>query len=212
MKMKHLALLASVALFASANAQSVTVNAVTYLDENASIIWRTIKTTPSKIAIDWPSGAASAVLTTKIGSNAAQSAVIDDTSLTSINVVFSMPVAHAEREVVTLSISYRDSSDAVLKSKTVRLGLVDGVGNGASIATALDGSSASWRRYKTHEVVQIPPDATSVTLDDEPVDCDIPGWFDLVVSGEHTLAVETADGTESATVLKTGTGLLIIFK
>lgn len=109
MKMKHLALLASVALFASANAQSVTVNAVTYLDENASIIWRTIKTTPSKIAIDWPSGAASAVLTTKIGSNAAQSAVIDDTSLTSINVVFSMPVAHAEREVVTLSISYRDS-------------------------------------------------------------------------------------------------------
>lgn len=208
----HLALLASVALFSSANAESATVNAVTYLDENASVIWRTIKTTPSKIALDWPSGAASAVLTMKAGSNAAQSAVIDDTSATSINVVFTMPTQHADREVVVLSISYRDSSDAELKSKTVRLGLVDSIGNGASIATTLDGSTSQWRRYETHEVVQIPPDATAVTLDGAPVDCDIPGWFDLVVYGEHTLAVETADGTESATVLKTGTGLLIIFQ
>ena len=200
------------ALATAANAQSVTVNAVTYLDENASIIWRTIKSSQSQIALDWPSGAASAVLTTKIGSNAAQSAVIDDTSATSINVVFTMPTQHADREVVTLSISYRDSSDAELKSKTVRLGLVEGVGNGASIATTLDGSTSQWRRYETHEVVQIPPDATSVTLDGAPVDCDIPGWFDLAASGEHVLAVETAGGTESATVRKMGKGLFIIVK
>ena len=190
----------------------MTVNAVTYLDENASIIWRTIKSSQPQIALDWPSGAASAVLTTKIGSNAAQSAVIDNTSLSSINVVFSMPVEHSGREVVELSISYRDSSDAELKSKTVRLGLVEGVGNGASIATTLDGSTSQWRRYETHEVVQIPPDATSVTLDGAPVDCDIPGWFDLAASGEHVLAVETAGGTESATVRKMGKGLFIIVK
>ncbi|MBQ3746836.1 MAG: hypothetical protein II863_05450 [Kiritimatiellae bacterium] len=200
------------ALATAANAQSVTVNAVTYLDENASIIWRTIKSHETNLAIDWPSGATSAVLTTKIGSAAAQSAVINDTSATSTNVVFTMPTQHADREVVTLSISYRDSSDAELKSKTVRLGLVEGVGNGASIATTLDGSTSQWRRYETHEVVQIPPDATAVTLDGAPVDCDIPGWFDLAAPGAHTLAVETADGTESATVLRAGKGLYIIFK
>lgn len=200
------------ALATAANAQSVTVNAVTYLDENSSVIWRTIKSSQSQIALDWPSGAASAVLTTKIGSAAAQSAVINDTSATSINVVFTMPTQHADREVVTLSISYRDSSDAELKSKTVRLGLVDSIGNGASIATTLDGSTSQWRRYETHEVVQIPPDATGVELDGVAVDCDIPGWFDLAASGEHVLAVETAGGTESATVRKMGKGLFIIVK
>ena len=210
-------MLTALALFAPAcaafaEAAGVSVSAVTYLREDASILWRTIASSTPKIALDWPAGAASAVLTTKIGSNAAQSAVIDDTSATSINVVFTMPTQHADREVVTLSISYRDSSDAELKSKTVRLGLVEGVGNGASIATTLDGSTSQWRRYETHEVVQIPPDATSVTLDGAPVDCDIPGWFDLAASGEHVLAVETAGGTESATVRKMGKGLFIIVK
>ena len=201
------------ALATAANAQSVTVNAVTYLDENASIIWRTIASSTPKIALDWPAGAASAVLTTKIGSNAAQSAVIDDTSATSTNVVFTMPTQHADREVVTLSISYRDSSDAELKSKTVRLGLVEGVGNGASIATTLDGSTSQWRRYETHEVVQIPPDATGVELDGVAVDCDIPGWYDLVTTaGAHTLACQTAGGTSSATVVRVGGGFVIFIK
>ncbi len=214
MKYKRIAMLPAIALAAvcGADTQSVAVNAVTYLDENASIIWRTIKSSQTKIALDWPAAAASAVLSTKVGSNPAQSVVIEDTTAVSCSVVFAMPMQHSGREVVELSISYRDSSDAELKSQTVRLGLVDGVGNGASIATALDSSSRQWRRYATHEVVQIPPDATSVTLDDSPVDCDIPGWYDLAASGEHTLDVETSSGTESAIVLKTDAGLVIIIR
>ena len=200
------------AIAAVAQGEGVTTNVVTYLDENASIIWRTITETPTRIALDWPKGSASAELAAKIGADQAQTVTLTDTTTNCCYVAFVIPAEHKDRNVVELSISYRDSSDAELKSKTVRLGLVEGVGNGASIATTLDGSTSQWRRYETHEVVQIPPDATSVTLDGALVDCDIPGWFDLAASGEHVLAVETAGGTESATVRKMGKGLFIIVK
>ncbi len=218
MKKKHRALLPWIALSmaaasAFADAPSATVNAVTYLDENASVIWRTI-TSPSsvKIALDWPARAASAVLTKKIGKGAAQTATLDDTSATSYTLAFETPQSVAAREVVTLSISYRDTSDAVLSSQTVRLGLVDGIGNGASVATPLS-SGGGWARFDGHRVVQIPPDATSVELDGVAVDCDIPGWHDLAPSvGTHTLACETAEGTSSATVARANGGFVIFVK
>ena len=200
------------ALATAANAQSVTVNAVTYLDENASIIWRTIKSSQPQIALDWPAGAASAVLTTKIGKGAAQTATLDDTSAKYCTLVFETPQSVAAREIVTLSISYLDGKDAEISSQTVKLGLVDGVGNGASVATPLS-PGAGWARFEKHRVVQIPPDATGVELDGVAVDCDIPGWYDLVTTaGAHTLACQTAGGTSSATVVRVGSGFVIFIK
>ena len=218
MKKKHMALLPWIALSmaaasAFADAPSATVNAVTYLDENASVIWRTI-TSPSsvKIALDWPAGAASAVLTKKIGKGAAQTATLDDTSATSCTLAFETPQSVAAREIVTLSISYLDGKDAEISSQTVKLGLVDGVGNGASVATPLS-SGAHWPRFEKHRVVQIPPDATGVELDGVAVDCDIPGWFDLAAGpGRHTLSCETAEGTSSATVARANGGFVIFVK
>lgn len=218
MKKEHLARFSLTALSliagtAFSEEQGATVNAVTYLNENASILWRTIKESTTKIALDWPNGAASAVLTVKVGSGDAQSFVITDTSATAYNARFTMPTQRAAREVVTLAISYRDSNEAEISSKSVKLGLVDGVGNGASIMTKTDGSTKAWRRFYAHEVVQIPPDATSVTIDGEPVNCEIPGWYDMEVSeGEHVLTLKTDDGTLSATVIKSLGGLMIIFK
>lgn len=218
MKKKHMALLPWIALSmaaasAFADAPSATVNAVTYLDENASVIWRTI-TSPSsvKIALDWPAGAASAVLTKKIGKGVAQTATLDDTSAKYCTLEFETPQSVAAREVVTLSISYLDGDDAEISSQTVKLGLVDGVGNGASVATPLS-SSGDWARFEKHRVVQIPPDATRVELDGVAVDCDIPGWHDLAPSaGTHTLACETAEGTSSATVARANGGFVIFVK
>jgi hypothetical protein len=211
MKIKTLVALVSFSLFAAAHAQHVTVNAVTYLHENASVIWRTITSPEMPVALDWPNGATHAVLTSKIGARPEQSARIDDTSATSCRVVFVLPTMSADREVVTLSISYRDASGGELKFQNVRLGLVDGIGNGASVATAL-AESAKWRRCEKHAVVQIPPDAARVSLDGVPVDCDIPGWYDLAVTKEHALMVETSEGICSATVFKAVDGFVVIFR
>ena len=210
-------MLTALALFAPAcaafaEAASVSVSAVTYLREDASILWRTIGSSAPKIALDWPAGAASAVLTTKIGDGAAQTATLDDTSAKYCTLVFETPQSVAAREIVTLSISYLDGKDAEISSQTVKLGLVDGVGNGASVATPLS-SGGDWARFEKHRVVQIPPDATGVELDGVAVDCDIPGWYDLVAAaGAHTLACQTAGGTSSATVVKVGGGFVIFVK
>ena len=212
MKMRPVALLASVALYASANAQSVTTNVVTYLDENASIIWRTITETPTRIALDWPKGSASAELAAKIGAGQAQTVTLTDTTTNCCYVAFVILAEHKDRNVVELSISYRDAEDAEISSSSVRLGLVDGVGQGASIPVSLDGSSITWRRFEGHEVVQIPTDATGVTLDGAPVECDIPGWYCLdTAAGPHTLAWTSASGTESATVVSGGGFIMIVY-
>lgn len=200
------------AIAAVAQGEGVTTNVVTYLDENASIIWRTITEAPARIALDWPRGSASAVLTAKVGVGQAQSVVLTDTTTNSCYVAFVIPDEHKDRNVVELSISYRDAEDAEISSSSVRLGLVDGVGQGASIPVSLDGSSITWRRFEGHEVVQIPPDATGVTLDGEPVDCDIPGWYCLnAASGSHTLAWTSDSGTESATVVRGGGFIMIVY-
>ena len=214
MKNKMLTVLAlfAPACAAFAEAAGASVSAVTYLREDASILWRTIVSSAPKIALDWPAGAASAVLTTKIGDGAAQTATLDDTSAKYCTLVFETPQSVAAREIVTLSISYLDVKDAVLSSQTVKLGLVEGVGNGASVATPLS-SGGDWARFEKHRVVQIPPDATGVELDGVAVDCDIPGWHDLVPSaGRHTLSCETAGGVSTATVVKTGSGFTVIFR
>lgn len=218
MKNKQLALLPWMALamtagVAFADSAVITTNAVTYLDANASIIWRTITESPAKIALDWPKAAEKAVLTIQIDSYAPQTATITDTTLTSYSIAFVMPTAHENRSIVTLSISYQDSENAELSSSTVRLGLVDGIGQGVAIPVTLDDSNSKWRRYRKREVVQIPPDATSVTLDGVPVDCDIPGWYNLESStGEHIVGLTTATGTSNVTVVNSGSGLIIIFK
>ena len=210
-------MLTALALFAPAcaafaEAAGVSVSAVTYLREDASILWRTIVSSAPKIALDWPAGAASAVLTTKIGKGAAQTATLDDTSAKYCTLVFETPQSVAAREIVTLSISYLDGKDAEISSQTVKLGLVDGVGNGASVATPLS-SGGDWARFEKHRVVQSPPDATGVELDGVAVDCDIPGWYDLVTTaGAHTLACETAEGTSSATVARANGGFVIFVK
>ena len=201
------------ALVAAVQGQSVTTNVVTYLDKDASILWRTITESQANIALDWPKGSASAVLTVKVGSDPAQSVVLDDPTTNSCFIVFAMPSEHAERRVVQLSISYRDSGDAELSSSSVRLGLVDGIGQGASIPVTLDGASGAWRRFENRGVVQIPPDATAVELDSVAVDCDIPGWHCLETSrGEHTLSLTTSAGTASATVVRIDGGLFIIVR
>ena len=200
------------AIAAVAQGEGVTTNVVTYLDENASIIWRTITETPTRIALDWPKGSASAVLTAKIGAGQAQTVTLTDTTTNCCYVAFVIPAEHKDRNVVELSISYRDAEDSEISSSSVRLGLVDGVGQGASIPVSLDGSSITWRRFEGHEVVQIPPDATGVTLDGEPVECDIPGWYCLnTAAGSHTLAWTSASGTESATVVSGGGFIMIVY-
>ena len=200
------------AIAAVAQGEGVTTNVVTYLNENSSIIWRTITETPARIALDWPKGSASAVLTAKIGAGQAQTVTLTDTTTNCCYVAFVIPAEHKDRNVVELSISYRDAEDSEISSSSVRLGLVDGVGQGASIPVSLDGSSITWRRFEGHEVVQIPPDATGVTLDGAPVECDIPGWYCLdTAAGSHTLAWTSASGTESATVVSGGGFIMIVY-
>ena len=204
------ALFAAVA--AVAQGEGVTTNVVTYLNENASIIWRTITETPARIALDWPQGSASAVLAAKVGAGPSQSVTLTDTTTNSCYAAFVIPAAHKDRSVVELSISYRDAEDSEISSSSVRLGLVDGIGQGASIPVALDGTSSTWRRFEGREVVQIPPDATGVTLDGNPVECDIPGWCCLdTMAGQHTLAWTSASGTESATIVNAGGFIMIVY-
>ena len=129
------------AIAAAARGDGVTTNVVTYLNENSSIIWRTITETPTRIALDWPKGSASAELAAKIGAGQAQTVTLTDTTTNCCYVAFVIPAEHKDRNVVELSISYRDAEDAEISSSSVRLGLVDGVGQGASIPVSLDGSS-----------------------------------------------------------------------
>ena len=202
----------SAAVVSLAHARSVTTNAVTYLDEDASILWRTITSFPAKIALEWPSGSVRAVLTSKIGPRAEQSVTIEDVSLTSCSVAFNPAVKRSDRETVELAISYLDAEGQTISSDTVHLGLVDGIGNGACAATRLNADSLGWRRFKGHEVVQIPKGAQSVEIDGRNGQCEIPGYYRLDPgSGYHTLTLNSADGSAEATVLKSADGLIITF-
>lgn len=171
------------------------VDKVTYLDRDASIIWRTITDRFARVALDWPAGAVRGELAVADGSKAPTVIALDDTAATSCALAVAIPQDHAGRSVLSVTVTYFDGSDNVIRADFARLGLIESVGAVADVFLHDCSTQKKWERFRNPEVVQIPAKTTSFSVDDVAVlDYDTPGWHYLETQvGAHVLSME-ADG------------------
>lgn len=201
--------LQTISLFADQTA--ISTPCVIYANPAASIHWKTMTANPSSLALAWPAGATSATLTVTKGS-ASDSLDIADTTLTSVPLEVVFPGDEKSECVVELTLVFKDAQDAVLDTQTARLGLVRGIGT-ATARCVLDPTIRKWFVVKDSAVVRIPEDATSLTLNDVPVEpLDAPGWWQWQVAenGDCTLAMTTEKGISQVKLLGRLTGGLIL--
>ena len=179
-----------------------------------SLQWKTVMSAGKSVALDWPTGAASARLTIATDGAVVASTNITDTAAREVLVLPpTLPAEYAEERILVVSVEYRNSSDAAISSATARLGWVTGVnGNGTRLIPAASGNA--WKRVEKYAVLPIPEDTTALTVDSVAQEYDAPGWCEWrrIASGDHALALIAGGKDYLASLLGKGGGLIIIFR
>ena len=179
-----------------------------------SLQWKTVMSAGKPVALDWPTGAASAQLTIATdGAVVAQTNITDTAAREVLVLPPTLPAEYAEERILVVSVEYRDSSDAAISSATARLGWVTGVnGNGTRLIPAASGNA--WKRVEKYAVLPIPEDTTALTVDSASQEYDAPGWWEWrrIAPVDHALAL-TAGGEEFfATLTGHGGGFVLIVR
>ena len=180
------------------------------IDSDASLMWKTVTASTMPVALDWPEGAAKAVVTV----DGVTKATVTDTSVPSVDVAFDLPTDARAEKVVTLAVSYLDGSDAELSSQAVNLGLVAGTAPGAVIPMRDVGTTA-WNKLKAGAgVLPIPEKATELTIDQAvATGWTSPGWFYWtgVTPVLHELRL-TADGVDYENDVRGSGGMFLLVR
>ena len=192
-------------------AASSTPSAV-WVKTEESLQWKTVMSAGKPIALDWPTGAASAQLTIAVDGKLALQTNITDTAAREVLVIPpTLPAEYAEERVLSLSIAYRDSSDAEISSATARLGWVTGVaGSGTRVVPTASGKE--WREVNKYAVLPIPEGTTALSVDSAGQTFDAPGWWEWshVRAGEHELVLTAGGDDFAATLRGLGVGFTLI--
>ena len=155
----------------TASSTGMTCSTIIRQNPDASLLWKTVTTPDAEVMLDWPSGATHAVLSV----DGVARVTVNDTTLASTNVSFTLPSIPVEEKTVTLSVSYLDGENAVVGSDEAKLGLVCGV-NGTSMIPIRDADGRAWHRAGA-------PSAVLPVLE---------GTTSLKISGTTVLASPTA--------------------
>ena len=201
--MRKLLLLAGVvSAFAQAfGASATSATSVVWTKPEESLQWKTIMSASAPVALDWPKGAVSARLTVSWhGKTLGASTVSDTSAKTTTLPLGTLPSVLEDERIVDVSIEYLNGSDSVLDSASVSLGYVTGVGSGVTrLVTNTNGKP--WNRVDKSAVLQIPEDATALTVDGVTQNIGTPpGWWEWsgIASGSHDLELHTVSGNFTA--------------
>lgn len=179
-----------------------------------SLQWKTVMSASAALTLNWPSGAASALLTIKTdGVVLVQTNITDTAAREALVIPAPLPATYEEERVLDLSIAYRDSGDKTLKAETARLGWVTGVnGNPTRIIPAASGRP--WASVDRYAVLPIPEGTTAFTVDSAAQDYDAPGWWEWsgIRAGEHSLALTAPDGEYAASLRAGGSGFIFFVR
>lgn len=195
-------------------AESSSSPTAVWVKPEESLQWKTVMSASAALTLNWPSGAASALLTIKTdGVVLVQTNITDTAAHEALVIPSPLPATYEEERVLDLSITYRDSGDDTLKEETARVGWVTGVdGHPTRLVTAADGKP--WTSVEKYAVLPIPGGTTAFTVDSAAQDYDAPGWWEWsrIKAGEHSLAL-TAPGEDFfASLMGKGGGLAIFVR
>lgn len=184
----------AVALCAVAGASGATsTNALICVNPAESLSWKTVTAASSDVALDWPTGAVSAVVSVDGRTVATSSDVTAD----SVSVPFSLPSDATGERIITISVSYQDAEGTEVSAVSASLGLVVGTGVGDSVCVKDEARRGHWSRASVrHPVVLLPESVSNVTFGGEELSptMDAPGWQTLALSGEGDLLTAVVDG------------------
>ena len=214
--MRKILLMAGVvSAFAQAfGASATSATSVVWTKPEESLQWKTIMSASAPVALDWPTGAASAQLTVEVdGAVVASTNITDTTAREALVIPPTLPAEYAEERVLSLSVVYRNSGDAEITSASARLGWVTGVaGSGTRVITAASGKE--WRKVDKYAVLPIPEDTTAFSVDSASQEYNAPGWWEWrrIASGDHALALTAGGEVFLATLTGGGGGFTIIVR
>ena len=111
-----------------------------------SLIWKTATASPLPVFLPWPDGAASALIEAVANGATLFSTNVTDTSASSVELPLASPTKAAEERVVSLTLTFRDSSDAEVSTLSARVGLVRGATKTTTATARLvpDEDSKAW--------------------------------------------------------------------
>ena len=201
--MRKLLLMAGVvsAFVQAFGASATSATSVVWTKPEESLQLKTIMSASAPVALDWTKGAVSARLTVSWhGKTLGASTVSDTSAKTTTLPLGTLPSVLEDERIVDVSIEYLNGSDSVLDSASVSLGYVTGVGSGVTrLVTNTNGKP--WNRVDKSAVLQIPEDATALTVDGVTQNIGTPpGWWEWsgIASGSHDLELHTVSGNFTA--------------
>ena len=212
--MRKLLLVAGVmSAFAQAfGASATSVTSVVWTKPDESLQWKTVMSTSAPIALNWPDGAVSARLTVSWHETTLGTSTVSDTSAKTTTLPLgTLPSVLEDERIVDVSIEYLNGSDSVLDSASARLGYVTGVGSGVTRLITV-ASGKPWSNVDKSAVLQIPEDATALTVDGVTQNIGTPpGWWEWsgIASGPHDLELDTASGDYMASLQRYSDGTIM---
>ena len=195
-------------------ASATSATSIVWTKPDESLQWKTVMSAGKPIALDWPTGAASAQLTVEVdGAVVASTNITDTTAREALVIPPTLPAEYAEERVLSLSVVYRDSGDAEITSASARLGWVTGVaGSGTRVIPAASGKE--WREVEKYAVLPIPEGTTAFAVDSVAQDYDAPGWWEWrrILAGEHALQLTVGGENYPASLVGKGGGFMLIVR
>lgn len=184
----------AVALCAVAGASgSASTNALICVNPAASLSWKTVTAASSNVALDWPTGAVTAVVSV----DGTEVATSSDVTSDSVAVQFSLQGEATGERVIVLSVSYRDADGQELSSASASLGLVAGTKSGDAVCVKDEARRGHWARASVRRpVVLFPESVSDVTLGGKSISPSMgaPGWQTLALSGGGDMLTAVVDG------------------
>lgn len=172
---------------------STSTNALICVNPAASLQWKTVTAALSNVALDWPTGAVSAVVSVDGEAVATSSDVTSD----SVSVTFSLPNDATGERIITITVSYQDAEGIEVSAASASLGLVAGTKSGDAVCVKDEARRGHWSRASVRRpVVLLPESVSNVTFGGEalyPV-MNAPGWQTLALSGGGDLLTAIVDG------------------
>ncbi len=188
---------AALALLVSTAVGDLSVTLPVCLAPDDSLLWKTAAQ-PFSVDLTWPAGAVSAVVEARDDKGVVATVTVADTSATCAILPIATPASEAEERVLSLTLTFNDSSSATVETRTARVGLVRGVNGDDTHLTAAEEGTRAWQRVENATAV-IPVEGETSLDGVAKSELSPPDWlFCRLTSGWHTLTSSVDDNTLEA--------------
>jgi hypothetical protein len=169
------------------------------LAPDESLLWKTAAQ-PFSVDLTWPSGAVSAVVEARDDKGVVATVTVADTTATNAILPIATPATEAEERVLSLTLTFMDSSNATVETRTARVGLVRGVNENPTRLNAAEEGTRAWQRVENATAV-IPVEGETTLDGVAKSELSPPDWlFCRLTSGWHALASSVEGDTLEANV------------